>query len=501
MPKKDVGKLKERAAKFLKKGKLEKALDTYQELENAAKDDLRVPQKVAEILLKTGRKDEAVLKYRQAAEKYREKGFLVQAIAIYKVITDLVPDDQAARQAISELSRERAEPMPGLKPRRTPAKAPEGEREPPPPATPEAKAELEEEPAQEEASIAEPDSKALAQETEAAVDSMHEAEEPEALEELTPLDDEDEVPAEASIDAGGAGDEYELSEEEEEHPEVVPLEDEEELPPVPPERTPLFSDLSSGEFDRVFELLESRIVEPGEILIEEGEEGGSIFIIARGKFKVTCRAGDGREEVRAHLGPGEFFGEIGYFHGKRTATVTAVKKSHVLELGKKELDGVVEEFPRIRAVLLQFYRERVMDNLLADSPLFAILSNEERKSLAERFEFRDVPEGEVVVNEGDPGDSMFLIKSGKVSVSMNHPMKNETVNLAQLGPGDFFGEVSLVKNKPRTATIRAEVDSELMELKRPAFEEIASLHPEITDKIESTIEQRVEDTIHKMLEE
>ena len=83
---KKAGKLKDQAAKFLKKGKLDKALDAYTELEKISKDDLRIPQKIAEILLREGRKDEAVKKYKESAEKYREKGFMVQAIAIYKVI-------------------------------------------------------------------------------------------------------------------------------------------------------------------------------------------------------------------------------------------------------------------------------------------------------------------------------------------------------------------------------------------------------------------------------
>ena len=76
----------------------------------------------------------------------------------------------------------------------------------------------------------------------------------------------------------------------------------------------------------------------------------------------------------------------------------------------------------------------------------------------------------------------------------------QTMELARLSGGDFFGEVSLVKNKPRTATIIALEDSELMELSRDAFQAVASDHPEIGKAVEETIEKRVEDTIKKMID-
>jgi CRP-like cAMP-binding protein len=66
--------------------------------------------------------------------------------------------------------------------------------------------------------------------------------------------------------------------------------------------------------------------------------------------------------------------------------------------------------------------------------------------------------------------------------------------------GDFFGEVSLIKNKPRTADVLADSAVEILELKRSDFEEIAKKHPEIGKSLEKTIEQRVEQTIKKMIQ-
>jgi len=159
----------------------------------------------------------------------------------------------------------------------------------------------------------------------------------------------------------------------------------------------------------------------------------------------------------------------------------------------------VDEFPRVKEVLARFYRERVMENLMADSPLFGGLVPPERDRFREKFRYREIKQGEVIVKEGDPGDSMFLIKSGGFTVQTVYELTHKTIELAKLKGGDFFGEVSLVKNKPRTATILADTAAEVMELRREDFEAIAKSHPEIASALEHTIEQRVEDTIKKMV--
>jgi CRP-like cAMP-binding protein len=532
---KKAAKLKEQATKFLKKGKLDKALEAYTELEKISKDDLRVPQKIAEILLREGRKEDAVKKYKESAEKYREKGFMVQAIAIYKVILDNAPDDEEAQDQIAKLRGESAKPSLAIKKKKKKKKE-KIIKEPEPPAEEEPAEALPEEPEEE------PEPEELAPpEEEEEIEELSEAAMPPAAwegdlsEETVPLGGDEEplavehadeeaelgVPMEMEdtgsleledealedVDATGAGDELgdfgEIGLEDEGSPEGVdidPIDDEEELPPAGPEETPLFSDLESGEFQRVFELLNSRVAEKGQDIIRDGDDGDSIFIIARGKADVTKRSEAGEDVKVAVLGPSDFFGEIGYFYGKRTATVTAAAKCLLLEMAKADLDQVVEEFPRVKEVLQKFYRERVLENLLVDSPVFGVLSDKERDVFRDKFVLKELKPGDIVVKEGDPGDSLFLIKSGEVSVRTEHAVSGEPVELARLKGGDFFGEVSLIKNKPRTADVVAEEETEVLELLRDDFQDIAGSHPEIGSTLEETIEQRVEQTIKKMME-
>ncbi len=521
MPKVDPAKIKDEAAKFLRKGKLDKALESYQKLEKASPNDLKVPQKLAEILEKMGKKDEAVGKYKEAAEKYYNKGFLVQAIAIYKIVIELNPQDTEVKEALEKLSRERqdstftsfkpSQVAPKIKDAKKPEETKPGpEPEPAPDPVPDPVPEPGPGPATEEESAVE-----MAPEEDVAETGAEETPEapgPEESEEAVPVGAEDEGEEEADEGPyhGEVGEEARLDMDDEDYLEegpeelegdmdVIPVEEEEELPESGPERTPLLSDLEPNEFERVFELMSNKIVQDGEAVVTEKEPGDSLYIVARGQVKVTKRE-DGKEKKLAVLGPGDFFGEIGYFHGRREASVIAVKRSLLLEITKSDLDNVVEEFPRVKDVLVQFYRERVLDNLLAASPIFNKLSREERKQFTESFQYREIPAGEAIVNEGDPGDSMFLIKSGEVAVKARHPVRDEAVELARLQGGDFFGEVGLIKNKPRTATVLAESEAEILELKRDDFRKIADKHPEIGKAIENTIEQRVEQTIKKMID-
>ena len=524
MAKPNPGKIKEKAGKYLKRGKLDKALEMYEELEKISQDDLRVPQKIAEILNRMGNQKKAIQKYKESANKYREKGFLVQAIAIWKVVEDLAPDDEEAKDAIANLSEERSGPLISNKPK--PKKI-----EPKPAPEPEPEEEIPAEPEEEEITDIPAEAVEELEELDEEDDDMEEDDsgfgisDEDELEDLgedaisavddLEMDDDLDMNGDLPIDLDGEDlmdmgeepdgeliedhDDLAFHEDEDMELDIVPLEEEEELPESGPDHTPLFSDLERNEFDRVFELLQSKVVDKGEVVLKEGEEGRSIYIVARGEVNISRKDQTGQSIDITVLGPGDFFGEIGYFHGQRRATVTTIKKCILLKMSKEDLDTVVEEFPRVKEVLIQFYRERVLDNMLTDSPLFNTLTFEERDTFKDKFIFHEFKDGETIVKEGDPGDSMFLIKFGEVRVVGNHPVTGEELELAKLGETNFFGEVSLIKNKPRTATIVALGDVEVLELKRKSFKDIAKAHPEIGSSLEHTIEKRVEATIKKIV--
>ncbi|HVE87347.1 MAG TPA: cyclic nucleotide-binding domain-containing protein [Myxococcales bacterium] len=101
--------------------------------------------------------------------------------------------------------------------------------------------------------------------------------------------------------------------------------------------------------------------------------------------------------------------------------------------------------------------------VLSRSPLFEMLSNQELEYVADLSRPRKFTAGQVVFEEGELGDSLYVIVSGEVEV-LRRDASGDQQLLTRLGPPEFFGEMSLIDKEYRSATVRARVDSELLQL-------------------------------------
>lgn len=135
------------------------------------------------------------------------------------------------------------------------------------------------------------------------------------------------------------------------------------------------------------------------------------------------------------------------------------------------------------------------------SPLFELLSDVEREAIVGEMEVESHEEGSVVLTEGDPGTSMYLIASGEVKVYTRATGNNGgTIYLARLGEGDFFGEVSVLTGKPRTATITASQRTELLRLDKSKLDGVLSKHPGIRKVLDDFYKRRAKHTVEAMIE-
>lgn len=116
--------------------------------------------------------------------------------------------------------------------------------------------------------------------------------------------------------------------------------------------------------------------------------------------------------------------------------------------------------------------------LLGTVPLFSGLDQEERTGLAKLFIERKFSKNGVIVFAGDPGDALFVVATGQVKVVRVSEDGREVI-LSVLGPGSFFGEMSLVDDKPRSAHVIAMEDSRMMVLLRRDFEAHVRQHPDV----------------------
>ncbi|MBI4949723.1 MAG: cyclic nucleotide-binding domain-containing protein [Deltaproteobacteria bacterium] len=256
-------------------------------------------------------------------------------------------------------------------------------------------------------------------------------------------------------------------------------------------KTPLFSDFNEAEFLDVVRKVRSRALKEGECLFREGDPGDSIFLVAEGEVAVEGSAKDSSRVRLATLKEGSIFGEFGFFSGsKRASDVRAVKDSVILEITKAEIEEIIKTHERVSSILFDFYKERVVDRLMALSEIFKPLSAGERKEMLGRLTLKRFEKGASIAKEGERGETMYLIKSGAVQVWVKD-RKGSQKPVATLSEGDFFGEIALATLRPRVATVTALQDAELVEFGRDDIKDVLGRHPEIKGVLERAIRERV----------
>src|SRR5687768_11337879 len=138
-----------------------------------------------------------------------------------------------------------------------------------------------------------------------------------------------------------------------------------------------------------------------------------------------------------------------------------------------------------------------MEALIAKSPLFEKLDEGGRKRLLEGGTLENYTPGAVVMKEGEPGDCFFFLKTGAVEVTT---MKgSEKIKLADLGAGEFFGEVSVITAQPRTATVTALSPVVAIKFQRRKISRVLMDYPDVTKMLNAKIEERAAETISKIL--
>ena len=128
--------------------------------------------------------------------------------------------------------------------------------------------------------------------------------------------------------------------------------------------------------------------------------------------------------------------------------------------------------------------------LLKRIPLFAECTRAEITEVALSADEREAPEGDRLTEEGRPGREFFILVEGAVDVSRGGK------KLGDLGPGDWFGEMAILRYKPRTATVTATSPIRLLVISDRDFRQVVETTPRIALKVLRSVAQRLEDDAH-----
>lgn len=449
MAPKDLATLRDDAAGFVARGRLDKAVEAYAELEAREPTSPQWSKRLAESYRKLGRNEEAIAAFERAADRFVQDGFLVQAIAMCKLILQIDAARTATTQRLVALTTSQ---LPKVRGR---PKAPTL----PPPGAPLDIIEL---------STLVPRARKL-HKPDGSLSGIT----------LLPIDDEviqielDDIQSAppASIEDAIAVADLEW-----------PAEVEVVEAPATPTRieltqgarlalrdTPLFARLTQRELERLIGRMAFQQLEPDDLVFAEGDPGRTLYVVTDGEVVVEAK---NRELAR--LGAGAFFGEIALVTElPRSATVRAATRVDLLAIDRDVVREAIAEQPRVVDVLLAFVRTRLVDGVTRTSELFRPFTAVDRAALSARFELLEVAVGATLVEHGARADGLYVMLAGRCEVT------RDGRTLAALGSGDVFGEMSLLSGTGAIAAVVAA--SRVLALRMPAatFREVMMTHPQL----------------------
>ncbi len=197
---------------------------------------------------------------------------------------------------------------------------------------------------------------------------------------------------------------------------------------------------------------------------------------------------NGTEVVLASVKPGDSFGEAALAEGgTRSATVRCSTGVEALRLDRADFLQVVEENPELKQHLEITARHRALHGFLYQFSNFGRLPVPALRSLIEKLRPVEVAKGRAIIQQGDAPGAMFILEKGRArAFAQNNGAQK---NLAFYRDGDFFGELSILKGTPRSASVEAFSDCRLLALEPAAVRDLKKNYPEFGQLMEERLAQ------------
>lgn len=233
-----------------------------------------------------------------------------------------------------------------------------------------------------------------------------------------------------------------------------------------PPRPQLLSRLGQEELQSMLAALEPRVFQRGELILEQGQPGSSMFAIVEGSVEVVKTLKSGRRRTVALLGESDFFGEMSLLSDMpRVASIRAFERTAVLELTRERLVRLFQERPTVGEVLRGFYRERLLEHVRRDNAFFRALPTPLKEAVARELQVCPMPAETVLLVEGQPADALYFLVRGRCRVLRREPDGSERL-VQTLGEGEVFGEGVLPGGLPATESVCTDTPCVLMRLER-----------------------------------
>lgn len=233
----------------------------------------------------------------------------------------------------------------------------------------------------------------------------------------------------------------------------------------------LFSHLDEEQFNLVLGALVEKPIPAKDIkVISQGDAGDYFYIVERGIFDIYVNSSgsvqpgpDGMGNKVNTIHPGGSFGELALmYNAPRAATVISTDGQSTLWA----LDRVT-----FRRILMDsaFQRRRMYESFLEEVPLLRTLTLYERSKIADALDTQNFAAGSTIIREGDPGEAFFLLESGEAEA---YKREMGPAPVKHYKKGDYFGELALLDDKPRAASVVSKGEVKVATLGKDGFQRL-----------------------------
>ncbi|TPX13275.1 uncharacterized protein E0L32_006248 [Thyridium curvatum] len=232
----------------------------------------------------------------------------------------------------------------------------------------------------------------------------------------------------------------------------------------------LFSHLDEEQSAQILGALVEKPIPAKDIkVISQGDAGDFFYVVEKGSFDVYVSSSgalqpgpEGMGQKVGTIEAGGSFGELALmYNAPRAATVVSAEPNCTLWA----LDRLT-----FRRILMEstFARRRMYETFLEEVPLLSTLTPYERSKIADALETQKFPPGTTIIKEGDPGHSFYLLESGEADAFK----EGTDTSVKRYGKGDFFGELALLNDAPRAASVVSRTEVKVATLGKSAFQRL-----------------------------
>ena len=240
--------------------------------------------------------------------------------------------------------------------------------------------------------------------------------------------------------------------------------------------------------------LTRKTLQAGDTLFQQGDVGSSMYILREGRLEALVRQANGTELKVGEIEEGDPVGEIQLLTGgRRTASVRALDDSVLLEFPADRIQEISLQFPNSYQQLKQRILQRLRRNQLMQlmPNLMDNFDEHQLQDLEAQLEWLRLKKGDQLIRQGDPGDAMYIVVSGRLKVVHEH-QNGSRESLLEIARGETVGEMSFLTNNTRSASVFAIRDSVLVKLSQSVFYELIGRHPSFHNHLTRGIVQRLQ---------